>query len=710
MNIEYEEFYLSHIHNAKIQGDEVNGRCCFHEDRRASFSGNIKTGLWMCHAGCGHGNAWQFAERLGIEPPGKNGRGTKQEVITNYEYKDEHGQPLFRICRTMPKGFFGQRYEDGHWVNGLKEIRRVLYRLPEVLKAQVVYIVEGEKDVDRLWSMGIPATCNPGGAGKWRDEYSESLAEKKAVVIPDNDEPGEDHALQVARSLHPFAEAVKVVYLPGLEPRKEKHGEDISDWFDGGHTKEELAQQVKDAPKLTPQDLAPVAESTQTNKKKQSIPPELEERVIHPALHLERGFSSVGVINRNKAKVSFSVVTSEGREYAAKDIEEVLTTRPIIHPELSGRWKRSEEGRTLSVAIVLLIEKARSLIWFEDERWYSFISLWCAGTYLFPAFPAFPYIQLTGEKGSGKTKTEDLLECVCFNALRMIDPTPAVLFRIVEALRPTLLLDEIEKMNTDEAKEVRGIINAGYKQRATVSRVEGEDRHIKFFHVYSPKCLAGIKGLGSVTEDRCITVVMSKPSQEDSRQNRVVDPTDTEWAVIRDSFYRLPFSYGDKILQGLDEKSFPVWLRARDRELWSPLLHLALLVDGESDLGISRDVLGLAHDSVSEGGLTFEAEAVLGLLEGRLDGTGVLELHPVDLAEELEASLNRQKISPEWIAGRLRSLGFKRTGRDRRGVIYQVRAEKLSNIRCRYTPPEQPTHLHTPELTQPELPENRKEL
>jgi len=133
------------------------------------------------------------------------------------------------------------------------------------------------------------------------------------------------------------------------------------------------------------------------------------------------------------------------------------------------------------------------------------------------------------------------------------------------------------------------------------------------------------------------------------------------------------------------------------------------LVDGESDLGLFKDVLGLAHVSVGERGLTFEAEAVLGLLEEMLDGTGVLKLHPVDLAEELEASLNLKKISPEWIASRLRSFGFKKTGRDRKGVIYEVTAEKLSDIRCRYTPPEQPTHLQSQEPTQPEATESKGE-
>src|SRR5262249_18554869 len=150
-----------------------------------------------------------------------------------------------------------------------------------------------------------------------------------------------------------------------------------------------------------------------------------------------------------------------------------------------------------------------------DQRWYQATSIWTAGTYVFPAFPTYPYLQLTGEKGSGKTKVQDILECVAFNGLKVVDPTPAVLFRIVHSLRPTLLIDEVEGMNADDAKEVRSIINAGYKCGATVPRCEGEGHELRFFEVYGPKSLAGIKGLGSVTEDRCITVVMSKPESTD---------------------------------------------------------------------------------------------------------------------------------------------------------------------------------------------------
>ena len=37
-------------------------------------------------------------------------------------------------------------------------------------------MVEGEKDADALTALGLTATCNPMGAGKWRDSYTATLA------------------------------------------------------------------------------------------------------------------------------------------------------------------------------------------------------------------------------------------------------------------------------------------------------------------------------------------------------------------------------------------------------------------------------------------------------------------------------------------------------------------------------------------------------
>ena len=81
----------------------------------------------------------------------------------------------------------------------------MLYRLPEVIQAvkagETVFICEGEKDVDRLRSLGLTATTNAGGAGKWQESYNQFLKDADVIILPDNDPPGRKHGLQVARKL-----------------------------------------------------------------------------------------------------------------------------------------------------------------------------------------------------------------------------------------------------------------------------------------------------------------------------------------------------------------------------------------------------------------------------------------------------------------------------------------------------------------------------
>ena len=128
----------------------------------------------------------------------------------------------------------------------------MLYRFPEVLKAvqdgKTVHIVEGEKDVHTLEAFDITATCNPMGAGKWQDTYSAALNGAHVVLLPDNDEAGTDHARKVAYSLQTKVQSLRIVKLPGLEPKG-----DVTDWTGTGKTAEDLRALVDEAEVWTPE-------------------------------------------------------------------------------------------------------------------------------------------------------------------------------------------------------------------------------------------------------------------------------------------------------------------------------------------------------------------------------------------------------------------------------------------------------------------------
>jgi len=220
-----ESFFARHIKGINPgSSGQRSGKCPFHEDNHASFSFNVEDGVWTCHAGCGSGGLKDFARKLGLPeesiprlaPP-------RREILTTYDYCDEHGTLLFQMVRYLPKEFRQRRPDGSGWIWNLEGVRRVPYRLAELLESldrdTIVFVVEGEKDVDTLYARGLTATCNPGGAGKWRAEYNAFFRGMKVVVIPDNDEVGRKHAIQVGAALKGTAESVKLVELPGLDKK-----------------------------------------------------------------------------------------------------------------------------------------------------------------------------------------------------------------------------------------------------------------------------------------------------------------------------------------------------------------------------------------------------------------------------------------------------------------------------------------------------------
>lgn len=177
------------------------------------------------------------------------GDGKQRRVVKRWDYVDETGELLFQVERledAAGRKSYRQRRPDGQggWVYSVKGSRLVPYRLPELLEVlaedRLVFIVEGEKCADRLWAEGVPATCNPMGAGKWPAEFAEHFAGAHVVILPDNDDPGRKHRDLAAANLAPVAASVRVLDLPGLAPKG-----DSFDWQEAGGTAAELYDLVE---------------------------------------------------------------------------------------------------------------------------------------------------------------------------------------------------------------------------------------------------------------------------------------------------------------------------------------------------------------------------------------------------------------------------------------------------------------------------------
>ena len=259
--------FLAGLIGFKQTGEtQWESRCPAHDDDSPSLGISIcHEGKLVlhCHAGC---SVNEVTRALGVEvrdlyststapsADGYRSNGkTPPRIVVTYDYRDEAGELLSQVCRKTDKTFPQRRPDgDGGWDWSTKGVRKVLYRLPELLASktsETAFICEGEKDADNLRRLGLVSTCSPGGASKdahkpkWRSEYADPLRHRRCVIVPDADNPGAAHAQATAQSLHGKAASVRIVDLPDLPPKG-----DVSDWLQAGGTIEELQRLAVEEP------------------------------------------------------------------------------------------------------------------------------------------------------------------------------------------------------------------------------------------------------------------------------------------------------------------------------------------------------------------------------------------------------------------------------------------------------------------------------
>jgi DNA primase len=222
----------------RTRGAGYTACCPAHQDNDPSLSITERDGkpLVHCHAGCAQEAVINALKALGLWPERENQSDADFEAI--YNYTDEQGNLLYQVVRKAGKKFLQRRPDGaGGWI-WRKHPQQVLYHLTEVLEAPIVFVVEGERDVETLRSHGFPATTNAGGAkAPWLLGFTEALRGREVILIPDNDEPGRRRVLAIARALVGVAANIIVLELEGAK--------DITEWFENGHSEVELISQLE---------------------------------------------------------------------------------------------------------------------------------------------------------------------------------------------------------------------------------------------------------------------------------------------------------------------------------------------------------------------------------------------------------------------------------------------------------------------------------
>jgi hypothetical protein len=339
------------------------------------------------------------------------------------------------------------------------------------------------------------------------------------------------------------------------------------------------------------------------------------KRKVHPAIDVVDDHAYVGVwfeceVTR-KGEVSVEVlpflVRDDGKiilyhDGVLKDYGLRRAYQPVYQP---NKWT----GEIVEINQKEVYMEVRKLfekyIDFQDPKEYDLVTLWTIGTYFYHMFDAYPYLFIGGEKRVGKSRTLKLIQSLAFNAIMSHNMSISTLFRLVQNARSTLLIDEQEKLSSqDRATEFRTLLLGGYKKGSLVYRIEKtkDERMIPVgFEIYSPKAMANISGLEDVLEDRTIDIVLIRSTNPNIVNTPDPDPYSPEWIPVRNrltSLFLKKWREVKKIYEVLSGSQLPVTARAR--ELWLPILSLAKFFENEGVENLYEKMVELSQGYVSE--------------------------------------------------------------------------------------------------------------
>jgi len=576
--------------------DAYTARCPVHEadgsDHKPSLTvarGDKVDVVLNCHAGCSHA---AILAALGIEATGKAGTGRRsagagsRRIVAIYPYHGTSGKLIFEKIRYEPKDF-----RIRHWDASGAEVWRLprgieppLYRQPAVQAAMArgepIYLVEGEKDADRLAAAGLCATTGYEGAAagsqkpKWRDSYTAALAGADVVLLPDNDGPGRAHMRHVAEALAGSA-LVRWLELPGLPAKG-----DVSDWLDAGHSIDELKQLAAEAPPPGP---APAPADERQPADGEASPPPADEATSHADddAEIER-LAALNPIQYDRQRTAAAkrlgirgdtldklVKGARGEPDKDSNAGGSALEFPDVEP-----WHEPVDGAALLNELAASVKRHMAL----PEHAAAAIALWVTSTYILVNYGHIaPMLAITSpEKRCGKTTLLDWLSRLVERPLKAANITASAIFRTVDVCKPTLLIDEADSFLGESGDELRGILNSGHSRTsAYVIRCCGDNAEPRRFSTWSCKAIALIGKLEnrfSTLADRSISIELRRklPSERLMKLRHV---NDNHFDELARRCARFAQDRGAAI--GKARPEIPDCLNDRAQDNWEPLLAIA---------------------------------------------------------------------------------------------------------------------------------------
>ena len=277
------------------------------------------------------------------------------------------------------------------------------------------------------------------------------------------------------------------------------------------------------------------------------------------------------------------------------------------------------------------------------------LPLWIAGTYVYEPLRIFPKLMVVSpEKRCGKTTLLEVIEAILPRPVMASNISSAVIYRMVELHRPTLLLDELDTFLPNNP-ELHGIINSGHtKKGASILRCDGDDNEPKRFSTWSPMVLAGIKLAGDTIIDRSVVIQLRRKTKGETVQTIPVNFTD-QCLALRRKLLRWAEENANTIADKIEKdrtSALPDIGNDRALDNWTPLATIAEMAGGDwvKDCATAFEKLTPKDEGEAIGAMLLED------IRKTFEVTGRDKIHSAELVREL--CCMDERPWPEWKHGR----------------------------------------------------------
>jgi hypothetical protein len=422
-----------------------------------------------------------------------------------------------------------------------------------------------------LRGIGVPATTNSGGAGKWRPELNEYFAGADIVLLPDNDEPGYRHIEDIGAALTGTAKRIRVVLLPGLPVKG-----DVCDWIATGGTREQLDALIERAPEWRPLEAAPKAAADQDREFAKAREDELLKKLSEMPPGIE--------FARLKKEAAHELgVGSPDIEHELRRRRDEKEAAPLHGHWNVEPWPEPADGDSLLRDIIRRIH--RHVVCSPEDA--LTIALWIMLTWVHDEVAIHsPILDVTSaEPESGKSTTLGLISFLTPRCLSSVEISEAALDRAITLWNPCFAIDEFDSVlaGSDDKKALRSVINSGHVRGTGVLRCVGDDNTPQVFPTFCPKAIGMVgRKMPPATLSRCIIVELRRRKSGESIV-RFEHKDDPELTDLRSRLFRWAIDNTETLRT--TEPSMPDGFDNRRADNWRVQFAIADLCAGPENWG-----------------------------------------------------------------------------------------------------------------------------